>query len=56
MMKPRNRDEWRQRAQAIISANRQLNLPKRCETGDVGGVGECLHCEADQGEHCKDSR
>jgi len=25
--------------------------PRRCETGIVGGMGECLHCSADQGEN-----
>lgn len=27
--------------------------PRRCETSLVGGMGECLHCDADQGEACK---
>lgn len=27
--------------------------PKRCQTNEVGGLGECLYCEADQGEHCR---
>ena len=27
--------------------------PRRCETNFVGGMGECLHCDAQQGEHCR---
>lgn len=27
--------------------------PRRCDTNLVGGAGECLACDAAQGEHCK---
>jgi hypothetical protein len=27
--------------------------PRRCETNYVGAAGECLACQADQGEACK---
>ena len=26
---------------------------RRCDTNRVGGMGECLECGADQGEHCR---
>lgn len=28
-------------------------MPRRCDTNQVGASGECLACEADQGEHCR---
>lgn len=28
--------------------------PRRCVTNQVGASGECLACDADQGEHCRD--
>lgn len=32
----------------------QKMQPKKCERpGIVGHYGECLHCDADQGERCK---
>ena len=27
--------------------------PKRCETNEVGAFGECIFCDADQGEACR---
>ena len=27
--------------------------PRRCDTNYVGGSGECLECDADQGEYCR---
>ena len=27
--------------------------PRRCETNQVGAMGECLACDAEQGEHCQ---
>lgn len=30
--------------------------PKRCETNLVGASGECLACDADQGETCRGPR
>lgn len=27
--------------------------PRRCDTNQVGAIGECLHCDAEQGEMCK---
>lgn len=35
----------------IIRARR--TEPRRCKTNLVGGAGECLACDADQGEHCR---
>lgn len=28
-------------------------MPRRCDTNQVGGAGECLACDAEQGEHCR---
>lgn len=30
-----------------------LRNARRCETNLVGGAGECLACDAEQGEHCR---
>ncbi|TIO63050.1 MAG: DUF4031 domain-containing protein [Mesorhizobium sp.] len=35
----------------IIRARR--SEPRRCDTNLVGGAGECLACDADQGEACR---
>lgn len=35
----------------IIRARRKE--PRRCETNIVDTHGECLACDADQGEHCR---
>lgn len=35
----------------IIRARR--TEPRRCETNLVDNAGECLACDADQGEHCR---
>ncbi|RUV69674.1 MAG: DUF4031 domain-containing protein [Mesorhizobium sp.] len=32
---------------------RRRREPRRCETNFVGGMGECLACDADQGETCR---
>jgi len=37
----------------IIRARRKE--PRRCETNLVGAAGECLACDADQGEACRGS-
>lgn len=29
--------------------------PRRCETNIVGGIGECLACDAEQGVPCQSS-
>lgn len=31
----------------------ELRNARRCKTNAVGGVGECLVCDAEQGEHCR---
>lgn len=38
----------------IIRARR--NAPRRCDTNHVGAAGECLACDADQGERCREPR
>lgn len=38
----------------LIRARR--NEPQRCKTNLVGGIGECLSCDADQGEICRGPR
>ncbi|MER9665500.1 DUF4031 domain-containing protein [Mesorhizobium sp. M0130] len=38
----------------IIRARR--TEPRRCKTNFVGGMGECLACDADQGETCRGPR
>lgn len=30
----------------------QKGQPRRCATNLVGAAGECLACDAEQGEHC----
>lgn len=44
--------EIKARADRIKSdvANPSLRFLARCETNSVGGYGECLLCEAEQGE------
>lgn len=37
----------------LVDMNRRYNLPRRCETNVVGAAGECLSCDAEQGEHCR---
>ena len=27
--------------------------PRRCDTGAIGGIGECLHCNAESGVACR---
>ena len=27
--------------------------PRRCDTGAIGGMGECLHCNSEQGVACR---
>jgi hypothetical protein len=34
----------------------QANQPRRCETNIVGGIGECLACDAEQGVACQSTR
>lgn len=34
----------------------QANQPRRCKTTIVGAAGECLACDAEQGEACKSDR
>jgi hypothetical protein len=29
------------------------NEPRRCDTGAIGGTGECLHCNAESGVACR---
>lgn len=31
----------------------ELRKARRCETNMVGDAGECLACDAEQGEHCR---
>lgn len=28
-------------------------MPRRCDTNQVGGMGECMACDADQGVSCR---
>lgn len=32
---------------------RYADEPRRCDTGAIGGMGECLHCSAEQGVACR---
>ena len=46
---------------AAVEAKRQrgdTHWPedRRCETNLVGAAGECLACDADQGEHCRGTK
>jgi len=34
----------------------QAIQPRRCETNIVGGIGECLACDAEQGVACNAAR
>lgn len=34
----------------------QLDEPRRCDTNLVGAAGECLACNAEQGESCRDGK
>lgn len=34
----------------------RFDPPRRCETSLVGGLGECLACDAAQGQHCLNAK
>ncbi len=43
------------RYDALMKAQREANGCRE-KTGEVGASGECLRCNADQGEACKDAK
>lgn len=49
----RERDERAERIKRQHVDAARANAPRRCDTNEVGASGECLACDADQGEHCR---
>jgi hypothetical protein len=49
----RERDERAERIKRQHVEAARANAPRRCDTNEIGASGECLACDADQGEHCR---